>query len=180
MTSKRKIESEFKKLVKKARLARGKEEFFQTELVGEISVESGQIVIGDPCYLENLKFDEVPMPGGVHQGVIAEVVNRTGIRSFDQPELRKLFNRPCADITGADLNEPVLTEEEKAAGLQRSVPQPDFKLGVVSRTNGDGTYDVFATTMPSLLNPGGRDIVSLTIRFQTREHVEEVMGYLGK
>lgn len=134
------------------------------ELVGHVVVESGAVVIGDPCYMSRLKTDDLVdlnLGGWVTKEEVAAMTS--------EEQLRKLSgDRVTGTIKYGDLdNTP--TEMEKRLGLTRPNAEgniSDWEIAVGTHSiGGDGSYPVYAEVVGE---GASKRLLSLTIRFDAR------------
>jgi hypothetical protein len=139
-----------------------------TEQVGSVAIETGTIIVGDPCYVAMIAEEEDFVlnhaPGGMSPEYIAEHLS---------PEIQKQLKAG---------NPNHLTMEEVMKGVTPPVANQlrlsDLKkdgnsceIAVITETGwGDGVYPVFVTTIPDHLMGGNhRRVASLTIEFIPKE-----------
>lgn len=169
--------------------ALAKQPQFEVEHVGVVPVESGMVVVGDPCYIQRLKYDNM-QPGGftmeeVGEAYVASIkasgkavteeTFKAGWMDFVQ-DFGRSNRKFTGQVTGKDLKRPVPTKWAKEHNLKHHVPGDDYKIGVVSSTDsGDGVYNVFIKTFRDA--DGDKHIASLTVEFMDAEEVAETAAF---
>ena len=146
------------------------------EIIGHVGVDSGQLLLCDPCYIDS-EWREEPF-----QDIRIFEHTTTGERLQYQVDFEN-FNNPIAKHCGKDMN--TLLESGEWKQLDRPAPENNFSynscchatlseqghgqlhyklghpgLGVAFSTSGDGLYPVHAT-----YDDNG-ELLSVTIQFQ--------------
>ncbi|MGG4494443.1 hypothetical protein [Brevibacillus reuszeri] len=174
----------------------------ERKLLGQVGVDSGQLVIIDPCYIESEWQGRESVLGvdfwGQGQEKIFNLLNCEGIqidriggkcrvitsdaeammkriKLLSEDIKQKIVTAPYTDSTYDKVCDITLTEDQ---GGQLHFKMGHAGLGVAFHSGlGDGIYDVYATYKD--IGGWGKRIVKVEIELLDDEHLEEINERFG-
>ncbi|MFY9528397.1 MAG: hypothetical protein WBC04_03275 [Candidatus Acidiferrales bacterium] len=168
------------------------------EHVGYVAVDSGQVIIGDPCYVQDVTLEDTLHMDTGTSCRLDDMTPEDRAQLQAQPSLgteegMKIFDKymkfhPAGQITGGDLVENI--PHNKKYRAETLLPRRSIKQKYGNKDNscevavlcgsfgGDGTYPVYVTTAD--LGRRERTVVSLTVVFHDQERIQDALAFLAR